>query len=347
MISTKLIAEIGLNHCGDINRAINLINKAINSGADYIKFQYFKSENLFNFNEYKKLLNLNDIFNNKIDKLLLNDQDFIKTINYCITNNIRFGISFFSKIDIINISNLYYKIFEKNLFSHISFLKIASGEVNDVPLLEEYLKISLKFNIPILISVGATSDSEISFLLKFFKKIKNNIVLLHCRIKYPADFDNFNLCRIEYLRKKFKVKTGLSDHSIGIEIPLLSLKYKPEFIEKHFTDSREIKQADNPISSNEDEFRIIKNFILKYDSINGDGKFNLLENEKNELKYARKGIYLNKNKQLNEKIDDNDIITLRPNLFFNDAFNYKRAINKKLKNNKDILSPLDIKNDIK
>lgn len=345
-ITTKLIAEIGLNHCGSLDRAINLCDLAISSGADFLKFQYFKSENLFHIEEYKKILNLNNNFKQDIDKILLNDSEFIKLLKYCIDKNYPFGISFFSNYDLKNLKDSFYLETNKPLFENISFLKVASGEVNDIPLLKEYLEIGINFNKPILISVGATSDNEIKFLLNFFNNIKKNIVLLHCRMKYPADFNNFNLQRIEYLRKKFKVKTGISDHSIGIEIPLLSLQFNPEYIEKHFTDDRNNKIADNPMSTTTNEFAIIKEIIKNYNSIIGNGKFNLLENEKNEIKFARKGLYLLKDKNKDEQIFEEDIISLRPNLIVNDAFNYKKIVFKKLNKDKIKFSHIDIYKDI-
>jgi|YNPMSStandDraft_1061717.scaffolds.fasta_scaffold00098_14 sialic acid synthase SpsE len=343
---TKLIAEIGLNYCGSLKRAIDLTEKAINCGVDFVKFQYFNTENLFHKEIYSKILNIKEDFDKNIEKLLLNDDDFVTLLKYCIDKNIKFGISFFSKDDLINLKNYFINKYNFDLFTKISFLKVASGEINDLPLLSEYIKISKNYNLPILISVGATNDREIKFILNFFKNIKKNIVLLHCRIKYPADFENFNLKRIKYLRDKYKIKTGISDHSIGIEIPLLSLYYNPEYIEKHFSDSRDIKEADNFMSTNEEEFKKIKFFITNFNNIIGNGSFNLLKNEYNEIKYARKGIYFKESLNKNKKITEEKVFTLRPNLLLNDAFYYYKILNKKLKKDKNKLEPINIKEDI-
>ena len=97
MYDTKLIAEIGLNHGGSLERAKNLVKLARQSGVWGVKFQYFKINSLFNIKYYKKILNIKRDFQNEIQKLLLNDKDFIHLILYTIKINLPFGISFFSK----------------------------------------------------------------------------------------------------------------------------------------------------------------------------------------------------------------------------------------------------------
>ncbi len=339
---TKLIAEIGLNHNGVYERGIKLINLAHKAGVDFIKFQYFTFNSLFHKQEFSNLLNLDDSFEKEINKLLLTDNEFIKLLKYCISKNIKFGISFLSPQDIINIDSKLKKE-NINLNEVISFYKIASGEITDLELIQ-FID-NFNTNNDILISTGASNDMEIALALKNFKKNKKNITLLHCKVQYPDKYETTNLSRIKYLQEKFNTKVGFSDHTIGIEISSLSLNFNPEYIEKHFTDSRDIKKADNPMSSNFEEIARLKEIINKYENIIGNGSFTLSENEKKERFYARKGIYLKKDIKKGHIISKEDLILLRPSLKDNSASNYNLIINKECNKNLLAKQPITI-NDI-
>lgn len=336
MYHTKLIAEIGLNHGGSLKRAKYLVKLAKQSGVWGVKFQYFKTNSLFNIKYYKKILNIKSDFQNEIQKLLLTDKEFIHLILYTIKIDLPFGISFFSKEDLTNFIDIYFFKTKSNIFEKINFLKIASGEITDLPLLLEYSKLLKKYkNLEIIISTGLATDEEILNSLSVIdpdKSYKNRIILLHCKVKYPSNFEISNLKRIEEIKKKFGYKSGLSDHSIGIEIPLLSLQYNPDVIEKHFTDDSTLNFADNPVSTSAKDFEKISFIIKNYLNIIGDGIYYITDTEKKEKIYARKGIYAKKDIRINDTFSFDNITTQRPNLEFNDAKYFNLIFEKPSKN---------------
>ncbi len=250
----SLIAEIGLNFAGSLLNAKNLSSLAIQSGADYLKYQFFYAENLLNLKYYSKVLNLNnENLIDDINSLQLNLQDYDNLFKFNEENNFLWGCSFFSVED----AKIFFE--DKNFYKYntFSFIKIASGELTDYPLLDYLGYINKNLNLPVIISTGIAQDEEIRKAISFFKGFCK-IFLLHCIVEYPIQTNDLNLKRIKYLSKKFKVESGFSDHSIFTYPAILSLLYGSKIIEKHFTDCRNNKSADNPISTEPEELKQIK-----------------------------------------------------------------------------------------
>jgi N,N'-diacetyllegionaminate synthase len=325
-----LIAEIGCNFAGSIERAIFLSQLAIKSGADYLKYQFFSAENLLNEKYYLKALGVeNPNIINDINLLQLSSDDYEKLFYSNEKNGYRWGVSYFSVED----AKIFFEEKKFQKLKGFSFLKIASGEITDYPLLEYLSKVNKELNLPVIISTGISSDKEIKKAISFFRN-KSNIYLLHCIVEYPVQTKVLNLNRIKYLQKKFNTESGFSDHILSTTYTILSLFFGAKIIEKHFTDSRNNKYADNPISMEPEEFLEIKNAINNFKNILGDGKLIISEKEIKELTYARKGLYASKNLNKNKTIQSSDIVSRRPNLGINDSKYYFNIINKKL--NKDI-----------
>lgn len=350
MLNTKLIAEIGLNHGGSLKRAKKLVNLAKSSNVWGVKFQYFTLNNLINLENYKTLLNLDNNFEHSINQLLLSNEEFVNLLLYTFELNIPSGISFFSKEDLETLKNYFYLKTEIDIFKKLSFLKVASGEITDIPLLKSYSNILYKYGLEIIISTGVSTNEEINEALSILdpeSKFKNKITLLHCKVEYPQKFEISNLKRIKELKTIFGYKTGLSDHSMGIEIPLLSLQFEPDVIEKHFTDNNKLEFADNPMSTESQDFKIISFIINNYSKIIGNGEPFLTGKEKNERKFARKGIYAKKNINIGDDFGFNNLITQRPNLEFNDSKYFNILLQKKSKNRYKKGDPIVVSNEVK
>ncbi|NMC66945.1 MAG: hypothetical protein GYA61_01840 [Spirochaetales bacterium] len=325
-----LIAEIGCNFAGSLQRAITLSELAIKSGADYLKYQFFSAENLINEKYYLKTLGIeNTNIINEINSLQLSKDNYEKLFYSNEENGYKWGISFFSVED----AKVFFEEKDFHKLKTFSFLKIASGEITDYPLLEYLSKVNRELKLPIIISTGISIDKEIKKVISFFKN-QSTIYLLHCIVEYPVQTKELNLNRINYLQKKFDVESGFSDHSLSTIWAILSLFFGAKIIEKHFTDSRDNKFADNPISMQPSEFLEIKNAINNMKNIFGDGKLKISEKEIKELTYARKGLYASKNLGKNQVLRPSDLISRRPNFGKNDSKYYFQLINKKL--NKDI-----------
>jgi len=212
----RFIAEIGANHNKNLKRCRSLIDKAQDCGFTDIKFQLFDTEKLISKNTksfYKK--------NFKIFKKFELPKKFIPIISkYCKKKRIKFGCSVFGIEDIT-----YLK-------KYVNFFKISSYDI----LRKDLITLSAKTRKPIIISTGASKLNEVSNAVKSAKKGKTkNISILHCVSNYPTEEKNCNLKSIKFLRKKFKLKTGWSDHTVNPLLIYSAIKnHGAEIIEMHF-----------------------------------------------------------------------------------------------------------------
>ncbi|MFN3411311.1 MAG: N-acetylneuraminate synthase family protein [Exilispira sp.] len=334
----SIIAEIGCNFNGSLQRALKLSELAIENGADYLKYQFFYGNNLINEKYYKKVLNLNsDKLVESINAIQLKIDEYEKLFSFNETNQFNWGVSFFSIED----AKIFFEDKKFHNFNTFSFIKIASGEITDYPLLEYLSCINKKLNLPIIISTGISKDSEIKRSIKFFKN-SGEIYLLHCIVEYPIQTKELNLNRINRLHKKFGFTPGFSDHSLSIIPSIISLFFGSKIIEKHFTDNRDDKSADNPISILPEELKELKDFLKIYHKFAGNGKLKISDKELHELTYARKGLYASKKISKDSIISPMDISSRRPNLGYNDACLFYKFINKKAKVDIEKDEPLNL-----
>ena len=218
---TLIIAEAGVNHNGEIKIAKKLIDLASQTGADYIKFQTFKTENLVTKNAMKAKYQIRN--SNKSDrsqfkmlkKLELSRKDHIQLIDYCKKRKIKFLSSVFDieSFDLLNALNQ-------------KIIKIPSSEINNIPLLR-YIS---KFKKKLIVSTGMSSLLDIKKNIKILtKNIINikDISILHCISSYPTLDSDVNLKVMSTLKKAFKCRIGYSDHTKGIEIPIAAVAASP------------------------------------------------------------------------------------------------------------------------
>ena len=306
---TFLIAEIGINHHGNFSKAIKLVNQARNSGADAVKFQYFKPDDIYNknSNDYKSL-----------EKFYLDIKQISKINKFCKKKKIIFICTPFS----IPSFNLLRKL-------RLKFYKIASMDFNNDHLINEIIK---KTKSKIIISTGMATKRDLLNFKKKFKKYLNRFVILHCISCYPTITKEVNFKTIEYLKKIFpKNPIGFSDHTIGNNMMKVSLNYKIDFIEKHFTDNKMKNGADHKLSA---DVRDIKNFRLFENDLNASHGKNLFYSKfrpdtKNQNKY-RRGIYFSRNIKKNSFLKIDDLRFVRPMVKFS-LQDLKFFLNKKLK----------------
>ena len=248
---TKLIAEIGWNHMGDMVLAKDMITAAKESGADFAKFQTFDIKRLKSgpwdtdgrLELYKKA------------ELTVDQHHELK--EYCDKNEIEFLTSVFNK---------KYLEFLKDLKLHS--IKIASMEINNKELISDAEK---SYN-QIFISTGASKIEEIEILSKTLTSEK--FVFFHCVSAYPTPAVNVNLPRINYLKKIFK-RVGYSGHLKGIEDAIGALSYGPEFIEKHFTTDNNLPGRDNQFSILPSQMKTLSDYRNQLELMNTDHGLNM------------------------------------------------------------------------
>ena len=317
----KIIAEAGLNHNGDFNKIIKLINIAKSAEADYVKFQLFKTENFINQIFKHKNINYKKLYL-RFKSLEFPLEKWKKAIDYA--NDI--GI------------NIFFSVFDKESFNILSklkikLIKIPSGEINNYDLLKKINESRKK----VILSTGMSNLLEIKKALKCLNKCE--VILLHCVSEYPTLSPNLN--NINLLQKKFKKQVGYSDHTSDVITPALSVIAGASFIEKHFTYNKNQKIGDHKFSLSPAELRkMVKNVRFAEES-KGLQKRTITSNEKKLQFFARKGIYLKKDKLKGEKIKYSDLIILRPQGYLSvDKLNFIK--NKTLIKDVKSYSPLKI-----
>jgi N,N'-diacetyllegionaminate synthase len=208
-----IIAEAGVNHNGSIDFAKNLIDVAVNSGADAVKFQTFKAKNLVSVNapkaEYQKqTTNSSESQFNMIKKLELNVDAHKELIAYCQEKDIMFLSSPFDRESINMLCDLGLSIF-----------KIPSGEITNLPYLRHIGSLSKK----IILSTGMSDLEEVGEALTILINagmLKKNITVLHANTMYPTPMEDVNLNAMQSIRKEFDIAVGYSDHTEGIEVDI-------------------------------------------------------------------------------------------------------------------------------
>ncbi|WP_206810938.1 N-acetylneuraminate synthase [Paradesulfitobacterium ferrireducens] len=263
----SVIAEAGVNHNGDLGMARELIDVAVEAGADAVKFQTFKAEKLVNSNapkaDYQKSTsNRQESQLEMLKRLELSEEAHQALIEYCRQRGIEFLSTPF------DLDSLHFLVSELD----IPRIKISSGDITNAPLL---LK-AAQARKPIILSTGMSTLGEIERALGVlafgyihseshrkpslaafeqalfseagYTALLKNVVLLHCTTEYPAPFNEVNLRVIETLRKAFGLPVGLSDHTPGIAIPIAAVALGAVIIEKHFTLDRNLPGPDHKAS---------------------------------------------------------------------------------------------------
>jgi N,N'-diacetyllegionaminate synthase len=317
--SCYLILEAGINHNGNINSAIKLVNHAKKTKANAIKFQYFDPRDLY----LEKSKNIK-----VLEKYYLSKENIIKIKNYCNKKKIDFLCTAYSKKSFSFLDSIGLK-------AH----KIASMDNNNLDL----IKFVANFKKTLLISTGMLKKDKLIDLVDNVKNVNHKLILLHCISNYPTIESEINLSTIFYIKKLFpKLPVGFSDHSLGNDVMKLSLFYNVKVIEKHFTFDKKLNGADHKMSIN---YKDVNNFLL-FEKLFKEsyGKNilskNVIRPDIKNVAMFRKGLYYSKNLNKNEFLSDN-IIEARPQYNLS-VENRSYLLNKKLSKNVKKLNPIKL-----
>lgn len=300
---TIIIAEAGVNHNGSLKLAKKMIKDASKAGADFVKFQIFFPESLSTAYAKKPdyVKNIKDKSQlEMLKKLKLSEQNLISLKKYSKKHNIKFLASVFDEKSL--------SIFKK---LKLNLLKIPSGEINNIPLLQSIGKLKKK----IILSTGMSNLKEVKDAIKVLVSHglkKKQISILQCTTEYPAPFEDLNLKVINLFKKKFKLKVGFSDHSPGTEASIAAVSMGAEIIEKHFTLSKSFKGPDHKASISVKELAQLVKSIRNIEKALGVEKKCLSFSEKKNIKIVRKSIVAKKNILRGEYFTINNITTKRP-----------------------------------
>jgi N,N'-diacetyllegionaminate synthase len=276
-----IIAEAGINHDGDFNKAIKLIDIAKEARCTCVKFQTFKTE---------KHMSVHSIASSYIKQGSKKGESFYKLakrleLSY---DEQRELFKYAQRIDIPCISSFFdEESLEFLVDLGVPVLKVASGEITNFPLLGK----AAKTKIPMIVSTGMASMEEIDEVFSFLKSHKaKEIYLMHCVSWYPAKIEDMNIKVIDTLLKKFKIPVGLSDHTLGINVAIGARARGVKLFEKHYTLSKKDKGPDHSASIEPDE---LKQFVTGIDEVGrslGTGLKNINEIELNQRRVHRKSV---------------------------------------------------------
>lgn len=298
-----MVAEMSCNHNQDFDHAVRIIEAAKDSGADAIKLQTYTADTLT-----------------------------IESDNEC------FKITGGTLWDDVSLHSLYSKAYMPwewqpklkkiandlglDLFSspfdetavdflesmHVPAYKVASFEIVDIPLIEKIARTGK----PLIISTGMANLSEIEDAVTAARNAgANEIALLKCTSAYPAPPDDMNLKAIPFLAEKFAVLSGLSDHTLGIEVPIAAVAIGAAIIEKHFTISRSDGGPDSAFSLEPHEFKLMVAAIRTIEKALGSETLGPTVSEE-KMKVFRRSLFVVKNMQAGESFDSTNVRSIRP-----------------------------------
>ena len=303
MNKTFIIAELSANHAGDINVAIETIRAAKRTGADAIKLQTYTADTI-------TLDVRNDLF--KINSGTSWDGQYY----YDLYNEAHTPWEWHKKLfevakeeDLICFSSPF-DFTAVDLLEELNcpIYKIASFEITDIPLIE-YVASKGK---PMIISTGIAEIKDIELAIETCKKAGNNdITILKCTSAYPANPKDANLSTIDDIKQRFKVKSGLSDHTLGLEAPMIAVAMGATVIEKHFILDKSIGGADAHFSLDEKEFKKMVDAVRLTEKMMGKVNYEMTEKKQKSRQFSR-SLFITKDVKIGETISKDNIRSIRP-----------------------------------
>ena len=280
-MTTKIIAEAGVNHNGSIELAKQMIEEAARAGANYIKFQTFKPEKLVSkyaqkADYQKKTTGSQESQLQMLEKLALSYDDFVELKKYCEQIGIGFLSTPFDEDSIRFLDRL-----------DMDFWKIPSGEITNYP----YLVQIAQTGRDIVLSTGMCEMDEIADAMKVLEENgAGNISLLHCNTEYPTPYEDVNLLAMNQMREVFNKQVGYSDHTVGIEVPIAAVALGAAIIEKHFTLDKNMEGPDHKASLEPLELTQMICSIRHIEKSLGNGNKKRTASEQHNIAAARKSI---------------------------------------------------------
>src|SRR5256886_4500065 len=294
-----MIAEAGLNHGGNKERALALVRAAKWAGADAVKFQTFRADRLASkqpakLGHTKDQPNLQELF-----KKLELPFDAFRALH---KEAKRIGIEFLSTPFDEESADFLDEL-------GVNAFKIASGDITHRPLIEH----DSRKGKPILLSTGMSSAEAIEHAIDWMHTQSNDqVVLLHCVSSYPAKQEELNLKSLQYLRDRFGVPVGFSDHSVGTLGSVVAASLGAQVIERHFMIETRGETPDHAVSMDAKALKAHIEELRSVGTVLGErGKF-ATEGESQNKTASRRSLYANRPIAPGETIDAGMLYALRP-----------------------------------
>lgn len=297
-----IIAEAGVNHNGSLKLAKKLVDEAKKVGADAVKFQTFKTQELVTKNakqaKYQEKNSPAKSQYEMLKKLELSDTEFKRLLEHCKRKKIIFLSTPF---DFGSVKFLY-KL-------GVPAFKIASGDLTNIPLLVHIAQ----YNKSVILSTGMSTLKEVRDAVNVIYLAGNKkLVLLHCTSNYPTKFEDVNLKAMQTLMKRFQVPVGYSDHTEGIEVAIAAVSLGACVIEKHFTLNKNLPGPDHKASLEPEIFRQMVKAIRNVEKALGNDIKKPTVSEVKIKNVVRKSLVAKKFIPKGEKIKSDMLAIKRP-----------------------------------
>ena len=302
-----IIAEAGVNHNGDLQKALALVDAAAIAGADYVKFQTFKAGKIVSPSaqkaDYQKnnMQGVEDTQFGMLKKLEMSEDWYPILIQRCQEKGIHFLSTGFDVDSIDFLNDL-----------DIPFYKIPSGEITNKP----YLQHIARKGKDIILSTGMANLQEVKDAVEVIESegiTRDRITVLHCNTEYPTPMQDVNLLAMHHIVRELQVKIGYSDHTLGIEVPIAAVALGAVVIEKHFTIDRTLPGPDHAASLVAEELKAMVSGIRNIElAVAGSGIKEPSESEKKNIAIARKSLHTKHDLRKGDVVKAEDLIGLRP-----------------------------------
>ena len=305
-----IIAEAGVNHDGNIEQAIQLIDVAADAGADLVKFQTFDAKALATANAelaaYQE--NAPDLADASHDagqlamlkRLQLSEEDHLTLIAHCEAR----GIGFFSTaFDLKSLDFLARLGAER--------FKVPSGEITNLP----YLRRIASFQKDVIMSTGMAELSEIGEAIGCLEAAglpKDKITLLHCTTEYPAPIEEVNLRAMRAMGNMFGLPVGYSDHTDGIDVAIAAVAMGASVIEKHFTLDKNLPGPDHSASLEPEALKAMVGGIRRIECALGSAQKQRTASERKNVQLVRKSIVAARAISADEIFSEENLTVKRP-----------------------------------
>jgi sialic acid synthase SpsE len=300
----RIIAEIGVNHNGNIALAKRLVNEAKACGADMVKFQTYSADRLAAPSTPKVPYQLHtsdpkESHHAMLKKLELSAEAHIELKDFCDGLGIEFCSTPYSSEDAEFLNEL-----------GVASFKVASADIIDRKL-HEFIAGTGK---ECLLSVGMATMEEIAATLELYdcRNARNRVILLHCVSAYPAEPSDLNIRVMETLREQFGCRVGFSDHTRGVQCAIAAAALGACVIEKHFTLDKTMPGPDHAASSTPEEFTALVNAVRTVEEALGHGIKRICRSEEEMRVVSRKSIVAAVDLPFGHRLSERDLTYRRP-----------------------------------
>jgi N-acetylneuraminate synthase/N,N'-diacetyllegionaminate synthase len=301
--SPFFIAEAGVNHNGEVTKAKELIDVAVEAGADAVKFQTFTAERLVTPDAHKADYQTETTGEGSQYEMLkryeLDQEVHELLLDYCSEKEITFLSTPFDRESADMLKQL-----------GVSAIKLGSGELTNIPLIKHVAG----FDLPLIVSTGMGTLEEVKEAYDAIQSVdpRADVVFLHCTSTYPCSPDNVNLRAMETIRKELDVSVGYSDHTVLPETPAFAVAAGASILEKHFTLDSTLPGPDHEVSLEPEELDHAVSLVHTAARLRGSARKQPTESEQENIETIRKSLHAASDLSSGDLLEESDVAILRP-----------------------------------